>query len=101
MTRSFRGPASLLESAPPDTGTWPMTWVLLSREVRRLALPIVVLAVLGGALGGGGLGLVELAFGGPELIDIAALLEDLAEVYGPLAEDRGFEIAVEAEPGSM
>jgi len=31
--------------------------------------------------------------------DIAALLEDLAEVYGPLAEDRGFEIAVEAEPG--
>ncbi len=53
MTRSFRGPASLLESAPPDTGTWPMTWVLLSREVRRLALPIVVLAVLGGALGGG------------------------------------------------
>lgn len=53
MTRSFRGPASLLESAPPDAGTWPMTWVLLSREVRRLALPIVVLAVLGGALGGG------------------------------------------------
>ncbi len=31
--------------------------------------------------------------------DIAALLEDLGEVYGPLAEDRGFEIAVEAEPG--
>ncbi len=31
--------------------------------------------------------------------DIAALLEDLAEVYGPLAEDRGFEIAVEAEQG--
>lgn len=31
--------------------------------------------------------------------DVAALLEDLAEVYGPLAEDRGFEIAVEAEPG--
>jgi signal transduction histidine kinase len=31
--------------------------------------------------------------------DLAALLEDLAEVYGPLAEDRGFEIAVEAEPG--
>ncbi len=31
--------------------------------------------------------------------DIAALLEDLAEVYGPLAEDRGFEIAVEAESG--
>lgn len=53
MTRSFRGPASLLESAPPDAGTWPMTWVLLSREVRRLALPIVVLAVLGGAAGGG------------------------------------------------
>jgi signal transduction histidine kinase len=31
--------------------------------------------------------------------DIGALLEDLAEVYGPLAEDRGFEIAVEAEAG--
>jgi signal transduction histidine kinase len=31
--------------------------------------------------------------------DLAALLEDLSEVYGPLAEDRGFEIAVEAEVG--
>lgn len=31
--------------------------------------------------------------------DIPALLEDLAEVYGPLAEDRGFAIAIEAEPG--
>ncbi len=31
--------------------------------------------------------------------DIGALLEDLAEVHGPLAEDRGFEIAVEAEAG--
>lgn len=31
--------------------------------------------------------------------ELAALLEDLGEVYGPLAEDRGFEILVEAEPG--
>ncbi len=31
--------------------------------------------------------------------DAGALLEDLAEVYGPLAEDRGFAIEVVAEPG--
>ena len=30
--------------------------------------------------------------------DIGALLEDIAEVYGPLAEDRGFELAVDAPP---
>jgi signal transduction histidine kinase len=27
------------------------------------------------------------------------MLEDMAEVYGPLAEDRGFAIAVDAQPG--
>ncbi len=30
--------------------------------------------------------------------DLAALLDDLAEVYGPLAEDRGFAIEVETGP---
>lgn len=31
--------------------------------------------------------------------DIGALLIDMAEVYGPLAEDRGFTIAATGEPG--
>jgi signal transduction histidine kinase len=31
--------------------------------------------------------------------DVAALLGDLAELYGPLAEDRGFALRVEAETG--
>lgn len=30
--------------------------------------------------------------------DLSDMLRDLAEVYGPLAEDEGFEIAVEAPP---
>lgn len=33
-----------------------------------------------------------------ETFDLAAMLHDLAEVYGPLAEDEGFEIAVEGPP---
>jgi signal transduction histidine kinase len=32
-------------------------------------------------------------------IDVQAFLLDLSEVYGPLAEDQDFTIAVEAEPG--
>lgn len=32
-------------------------------------------------------------------IDVAALLEDLVEIYGPLAEDRGFALEAEAPAG--
>lgn len=33
-----------------------------------------------------------------ESIDLVPLLDDLAEVYGPLAEERGFTIRIEAPP---
>jgi signal transduction histidine kinase len=32
-------------------------------------------------------------------VDVAALLEDLVEIYGPLAEDRGFTLEAEAPAG--
>jgi len=31
--------------------------------------------------------------------DLSAMVEDMVEVYGPLAEDNGFEIVADAQPG--